>query len=412
MMLSRKLGKDGKMNNRLSEKDQKTLLNALEKAREKAHQMRMAEEEKRWSEIKVPLSLGAALAGMTKDDLSLIRRNVGMTGASALKKSDLIAALEQHIPAGLPETLGRFDETRFKIFKQIVDHGGQSYIQLEFHQLAYFKDRGLIFSGMHKGKRTMVLPQEILESFKSIDSSTLRETVRRNTEWIKLTQGMLFYYGSLGINALQGLMKSHGVPLILKDYLNVLEDSIPFHQEMKFDRQGLSNSRVQDTEKVIEEHQFRADLPYYPFTTSQLLLAGAPEFVDRNPSHHAFVNFIRKYYGISREEADFIVEDCADDIRLEKSPGHILQSLQQQIEMDDLEMVKSFMDHIVLLHNHTRQWSLKGHTPNELSAAAGKTSILFPAPKADVISIRTGSKVGRNDPCPCGSGKKFKKCCG
>jgi uncharacterized protein len=25
---------------------------------------------------------------------------------------------------------------------------------------------------------------------------------------------------------------------------------------------------------------------------------------------------------------------------------------------------------------------------------------------------RSGRKVGRNDPCPCGSGKKFKKCCG
>lgn len=24
----------------------------------------------------------------------------------------------------------------------------------------------------------------------------------------------------------------------------------------------------------------------------------------------------------------------------------------------------------------------------------------------------TGGKVGRNDPCPCGSGKKYKKCCG
>ena len=22
------------------------------------------------------------------------------------------------------------------------------------------------------------------------------------------------------------------------------------------------------------------------------------------------------------------------------------------------------------------------------------------------------NKIGRNDPCPCGSGKKFKKCCG
>ncbi|MBN2705028.1 MAG: YchJ family protein [Deltaproteobacteria bacterium] len=26
--------------------------------------------------------------------------------------------------------------------------------------------------------------------------------------------------------------------------------------------------------------------------------------------------------------------------------------------------------------------------------------------------VRTQPKVGRNDPCPCGSGKKFKKCCG
>ena len=25
---------------------------------------------------------------------------------------------------------------------------------------------------------------------------------------------------------------------------------------------------------------------------------------------------------------------------------------------------------------------------------------------------RAGSKVGRNDPCPCGSGKKYKRCCG
>jgi len=28
-----------------------------------------------------------------------------------------------------------------------------------------------------------------------------------------------------------------------------------------------------------------------------------------------------------------------------------------------------------------------------------------------MLPIRTESKVGRNDPCPCGSGKKYKKCC-
>jgi len=28
------------------------------------------------------------------------------------------------------------------------------------------------------------------------------------------------------------------------------------------------------------------------------------------------------------------------------------------------------------------------------------------------LPIRAAPKVGRNDPCPCGSGKKYKKCCG
>lgn len=27
-------------------------------------------------------------------------------------------------------------------------------------------------------------------------------------------------------------------------------------------------------------------------------------------------------------------------------------------------------------------------------------------------TVRVGKKVGRNDPCPCGSGKKYKFCCG
>jgi len=36
-----------------------------------------------------------------------------------------------------------------------------------------------------------------------------------------------------------------------------------------------------------------------------------------------------------------------------------------------------------------------------------------PAADAAVEPIRNfGHKVGRNDPCPCGSGKKFKNCCG
>ncbi|HYL81995.1 MAG TPA: SEC-C metal-binding domain-containing protein [Candidatus Acidoferrum sp.] len=33
-------------------------------------------------------------------------------------------------------------------------------------------------------------------------------------------------------------------------------------------------------------------------------------------------------------------------------------------------------------------------------------------PAASAVAAAARPKVGRNEPCPCGSGKKFKKCCG
>lgn len=42
---------------------------------------------------------------------------------------------------------------------------------------------------------------------------------------------------------------------------------------------------------------------------------------------------------------------------------------------------------------------------------AEKKKALYREQKASG-TIRKGKKIGRNDPCPCGSGKKYKKCCG
>ena len=63
-------------------------------------------------------------------------------------------------------------------------------------------------------------------------------------------------------------------------------------------------------------------------------------------------------------------------------------------------------------------------TSSAFGGGATSTATSPPQSKAsDVVSeavaaaekakpVRTGPKVGRNDPCPCGSGKKFKQCCG
>ena len=54
--------------------------------------------------------------------------------------------------------------------------------------------------------------------------------------------------------------------------------------------------------------------------------------------------------------------------------------------------------------NSTRLWSNNGFTPNELFERYERQHLRRLPSKA--------VKIGRNDPCPCGSGKKYKRCCG
>jgi preprotein translocase subunit SecA len=36
----------------------------------------------------------------------------------------------------------------------------------------------------------------------------------------------------------------------------------------------------------------------------------------------------------------------------------------------------------------------------------------YEQPAASHTPAKSGKNIGRNEPCPCGSGKKYKKCCG
>jgi uncharacterized protein YchJ len=65
-------------------------------------------------------------------------------------------------------------------------------------------------------------------------------------------------------------------------------------------------------------------------------------------------------------------------------------------ERQSIDVFRMMMD----VNNHARCWVNNGYTPSELAQKHG-----YPASQPMHI------KTGPNDPCPCGSGKKYKKCC-
>lgn len=54
---------------------------------------------------------------------------------------------------------------------------------------------------------------------------------------------------------------------------------------------------------------------------------------------------------------------------------------------------------------------LAGEVPPDLRAEAGMLGLVSPPERSPVTQILAPPRVGRNDPCPCGSGRKYKKCC-
>lgn len=59
----------------------------------------------------------------------------------------------------------------------------------------------------------------------------------------------------------------------------------------------------------------------------------------------------------------------------------------------------------IYLHESLGAWTASGDAIMWLLSKAKR-------PESDRSEPRRSEKVGRNDPCPCGSGKKYKKCCG
>ncbi|WP_139344959.1 SEC-C metal-binding domain-containing protein [Virgibacillus pantothenticus] len=378
------------------------------------------QSKKQWQEILFPLTLHDALNRYTKAELDTIRKKLDIKNASSLKKAELIQVLEQNIPEHLKRLIFLWDMDRFKVLLNIAENGGKIIApDLDSDQMEYLRRTGLVYTGTWEGNRVLTVPEEILAPITALKHDiNVRATIKRNTKWIKLTRGLLYYYGVLNVHQMIHMVEKYMKEDIdFKAFVDVIADSMHFCPEIVIDMEGFSHIDVLEPKEVKQEQKMRESVPFYPFTEQQLLEAGEPEFVDRNASYQQLVHFLTRNYEMDKADADAIVEECAHAIKSGEGPGDVLTYLSVVLELDSEQAVKALMDKIIHLMNNTREWFLKGHTSHELLAIE-KSPLLTSKPnssagqKSNSSSSQKVVKIGRNQPCPCGSGKKYKKCCG
>ena len=70
------------------------------------------------------------------------------------------------------------------------------------------------------------------------------------------------------------------------------------------------------------------------------------------------------------------------------------------------EQLREFLDLVMQAKNNLRIWENNGYTPEEMFELSSKRN-----EPPEQVRVVQAPIIGRNDLCPCGSGKKYKKCC-
>lgn len=181
-------------------------------------------------------------------------------------------------------------------------------------------------------------------------------------------------------------------------------------------------------DSLDEEIERRQGKPHYiPATEAELLEYTDDDHVERTKQFLNLLQYVLNF--ICDGDHNQAMEICLDvtgKIQADFPFTRIVSEFEEYGVVFEGEKQLNEIAELVMNHmNHTRLRSNNGHTPKELSAYEphflAKTS---PIPREFARELKNkrqeklestinkrNTKVGRNAPCPCGSGKKYKKCC-
>ena len=384
-----------------------------------------------------------SLAATEKNaDLEKFLSDIGASRSSGLNKKKLVAGITEQLakaPEGISRVFTSMEPVAFVRMKRLFDAGGVLVARIadidslkEFPLpvplLCYLFDEG--------DNVACVIPDEVFAAMKTLDWAELARyfdkvtRARQVADLLVATRGMLtfdetfaeynrIYPDGFSKNALTGALS-----LYIKQFepgFEVLFDDE--HEEWYFVDARLLDELDESGEPVvgfdglnIGKLGFLEDLlaaragkdPWkLPFD-----MVEAGDYLDWAsdlPSARAFSQFLNE--NVPDGENDYTFADgLMEEVLMNASAGVDHTALVQYLAdrglgFEDLRHANKMLGLLFALINDLPCWSNNGWPPSALHAAASGKPV-FRNPDGSYM------KVGRNDPCPCGSGKKYKKCCG
>jgi len=338
----------------------------------------------------------------TKTELLKIASMLNITKVSQLNKGQIVERLLEVYEEKITEALYLIDSERFEFLKNIAENHG--YISFEDDKFTsnpdYFLEGGFVFAAMREDGIYLIMPKEIIKVIKSLDNDEYRKILAKNTELVKLFWGMTYNYGVLFIVDFVRMLNNYvDYSLQETDIYGIIVSGGEYYGE--YIVQGnLASTIMAPLESIVDIINTRNNISSHRdfciIKKDELLEAAKVDYLLENKTSMRLKKYFKDTWKLEDPQIEMTIINLYGDIQeneKEEVIEDIVDALGDASENDLQKLLVEFNSFI----NNTRLWKLKGYTFNELNSEDNNTS---------------SPKIGRNDPCICGSGKKYKKCCG
>lgn len=329
-------------------------------------------------------------------DLKDIAKAWSIKGYSKLKKEELSDTILEHVHASLEERFTLFNLDHLTIVAELYKGNN---VFMNFPVAAKeLTSLGIILEGNINGDKQVVMPNELGDMFMTY-YNRYNDILTFNTILKDYMELYVTYFGVVKVSQFVESFFLFNEQSVEKD---LIEKCILYTADKTKNavvkEEFLYYYRLAEYETVYKDIETKDELSYKVIDHEVL-----HSFIDNgnifwNETCDKLVSVLEKHYGGNKDMANDILDELRVMLAYNHGISDFIQLFSKKHEDKTMVAIKEFADLMITLNTEIPHWELKG------------MSLLEIGPKKQMPIVK-GDKIQRNDPCPCGSGKKYKKCC-
>ena len=252
----------------------------------------------------------------------------------------------------------------------------------------------------------VIIPENIREAYRLNWSDEMNLQWRKRNWMYKCIEAGKYLYGVMTWGVLKNLFGLRYPHADMAEIRELFATTPSFYQWFT-ERDGklVLNGYEKDDYYKYLENEIQGDTPFYIPTKEDV-----EELYDRGSlisleGHAKLKDFIMETWSVDESTAELKLHDLYDSVnnRIRVSDAaDAFAAGENGLAFPSDEIEVKFIELYMDMSRECRIRDNRGHDWFEMAA-------LMAANNGPTVKR---AKIGRNDPCPCGSGKKYKNCCG